>query len=341
MLLGGARTVTAAGPTATFVNPGIATDFSTVLVDPIDLSDPSTMSFSLKPPAELTACGNTAITLTSTDRGRTYQYQNAGVTITASQTTTDPLLKGASMSGTFQDTRAAGSPCPTRNLTWATVSTRYTLTNPIVGADYTGAGSTTSAFRTIGNAPGGGFGAAAIAGLQLTFKKDACTYAASLKANIPVGLAFGDFQLRETSATTPTTQTMVYGVFQGTRPTGIFVQTQGASSTCAPVITVWTSDTPAFGSPPTFSAAGQAQAIFKGGDTDDLENAAKAVGATGLWMQDAQGAYQLLAVGAPRFLKSAFAESLKVGRPSPLPGGATAAPGSYIFVGPTAVTLVR
>ena len=57
---------------------------------------------------------------------------------------------------------------------------------------------------------------------------------------------------------------------------------------------------------PIFSTSGQALVIFGGGSTDQLEAAAGAAQATGAWVQDATGAYQLLVVGGPSFLKEAF-----------------------------------
>mgnify|MGYP003353855537 FL=1 len=63
---------------------------------------------------------------------------------------------------------------------------------------------------------------------------------------------------------------------------------------------------PTFASPPTFSLTGQAIGIFNGGSTDQLEAAASANRATGAWVQDASGAYQLLVVGGPAFLKEEF-----------------------------------
>ncbi|MGE3856011.1 MAG: IPT/TIG domain-containing protein [Dehalococcoidia bacterium] len=61
-----------------------------------------------------------------------------------------------------------------------------------------------------------------------------------------------------------------------------------------------------FAAPPRFSASGQALVIFGGGTPDQLETAASAAGATGVWVQDATGAYQLLVVGGPAFLKDQF-----------------------------------
>lgn len=64
--------------------------------------------------------------------------------------------------------------------------------------------------------------------------------------------------------------------------------------------------TGAFVGTPTFSASGQALVIFGGGSVDQLESAAQGAKATGAWVQDASGAYRLLVVGGPAFLKDQF-----------------------------------
>ena len=46
--------------------------------------------------------------------------------------------------------------------------------------------------------------------------------------------------------------------------------------------------------------------IFGGGSVDQLEAAGSAAKATGVWVQDASGAYQLLVVSGPAFLKDQF-----------------------------------
>lgn len=72
----------------------------------------------------------------------------------------------------------------------------------------------------------------------------------------------------------------------------------------------------AFATPPTFSPTGQALAIFSGGSVDQLEAAAAATRATGVWAQDGSGAYHLLVVGGPAFLKDEFKKHFAGLRPS-------------------------
>ena len=55
-----------------------------------------------------------------------------------------------------------------------------------------------------------------------------------------------------------------------------------------------------------FGASGAALGIYTGGTVDQLEAAASAAGATGAWVQDRTGAFQLLVVSGPPFLKDAF-----------------------------------
>ena len=78
---------------------------------------------------------------------------------------------------------------------------------------------------------------------------------------------------------------------------------------------------PGFSNRPTFTADGPANVVFMGGTVDQQEMAAAIVGANGVWVQDPTGAFQLLVVRGPTFLKDAFKAR---------------SPGS---LGPTAVTL--
>lgn len=79
-----------------------------------------------------------------------------------------------------------------------------------------------------------------------------------------------------------------------------------------------------FVAPPVFDARGLALAVFLGGSIDQLEGAAQNVGASGVWVQDGGGRFQLLVVAGPTFLKTAFTAAFPSG-----------------FSLPVAVTLVR
>lgn len=79
-----------------------------------------------------------------------------------------------------------------------------------------------------------------------------------------------------------------------------------------------------FAAPPTFSTAGLASVVFNGGTVDQLEAAALSQRATGVWVQDSTGVYQLLVVGGPSFLKDAVKAKFPAG-----------------FSGVAAVTLTR
>ena len=80
----------------------------------------------------------------------------------------------------------------------------------------------------------------------------------------------------------------------------------------------------AFASTPVFDARGAAFAVFGGGSVSQLESAAQGAGATGVWAQDRSGAYQLLVVSGPAFLRATFTAAFPAG-----------------FTGVTALTLVR
>lgn len=79
-----------------------------------------------------------------------------------------------------------------------------------------------------------------------------------------------------------------------------------------------------FAATPAFSANGQAAVVFLGGSVDQLEVAARTSTASGVWAQDGGGAFRLLVVGGPAFIRSEFTAKF--------PNG---------FSGATAVTLTR
>ncbi len=68
-----------------------------------------------------------------------------------------------------------------------------------------------------------------------------------------------------------------------------------------------------FGGAATFSSTGLALAVFNGGTVTQLESAAVAQGATGVWVQGLGGVYRLLVVGGPAFLRDTFAAAFPNG----------------------------
>jgi len=62
-----------------------------------------------------------------------------------------------------------------------------------------------------------------------------------------------------------------------------------------------------FTTAPNFGTGAVAQVVFGGGTVDDLEVSMVGAGATGVWVQDSTGAFQLLIANGPAFLKDAFA----------------------------------
>lgn len=64
--------------------------------------------------------------------------------------------------------------------------------------------------------------------------------------------------------------------------------------------------TGAFVATPVFGAQRVAVVVYAGGSVDQLEAAARAASASGAWVQDASGAYQLLVVDGPAFLNATF-----------------------------------
>ena len=105
----------------------------------------------------------------------------------------------------------------------------------------------------------------------------------------------------------------------------------GPISTPPPTVTPTPPATglPAIGTPGNFAApviyapSGQAFVVFRGGTVAQLEVAARAANATGVWAQDASGSYQLLIIGGAAFIRDAFIAKVPT------------------FSSDTAVTLVR
>ena len=83
-------------------------------------------------------------------------------------------------------------------------------------------------------------------------------------------------------------------------------------------------------SPPTYGSLGLALAVYSGGTINDLQNAAAAAGASGVWVQDRTGVFQLLVVEGPAFVTGGFAAAFP-----------SAGAGVANFPGAIAVTLVQ
>ena len=97
-----------------------------------------------------------------------------------------------------------------------------------------------------------------------------------------------------------------------------------------PVLAIEQASAPAagFSGGVVYSKDGFAMTVYSGSIVE-LEAAAGAAGATGVWVQDVSGRFQLLPVRGPVFLQSGFEAAFP------------AAPGSVAFPQMTAVTLVR
>ncbi len=80
------------------------------------------------------------------------------------------------------------------------------------------------------------------------------------------------------------------------------------TSTPTPPVTVLppTGSTGNFAAPVIYASSGQTLVVFRGGTVAQLEAAARAANATGVWAQDASGSYQLLIIGGATFIRDAF-----------------------------------
>lgn len=95
------------------------------------------------------------------------------------------------------------------------------------------------------------------------------------------------------------------------------------TSTPTPPVLPPTGGTGNFAAPVVYAPSGQALVVFRGGTVAQLEAAARAANATGVWAQDASGSYQLLILGGAAFIRDAFIAKIPA------------------FAGDTAVTLIR
>ncbi|MGE3857390.1 MAG: hypothetical protein AB7G21_10595, partial [Dehalococcoidia bacterium] len=74
-----------------------------------------------------------------------------------------------------------------------------------------------------------------------------------------------------------------------------------------------------FSAPPAFSDRGVALVVFGGGSLEQLEAAAEAAGARGVWVNDTAGTPRLLVVGGAPVLSEAFRAAFADGVPSSTP----------------------
>ena len=99
-----------------------------------------------------------------------------------------------------------------------------------------------------------------------------------------------------------------------------------------------TAQTGGFAGTPAFSGGGQAAAVFLGGSVDQLETAARNLGANGVWVQHSSGAFELLIVGGPPFLRDAFVRRFGSGFVGSIAVTLTSPPGATSPAPPTQTT---
>ncbi len=64
-----------------------------------------------------------------------------------------------------------------------------------------------------------------------------------------------------------------------------------------------------FAAVPVFGATGLASVVFMGGSVDQLETVTLAVGASGAWVQAADGSFSILIAGGPSRPSASFGDS--------------------------------
>ncbi|MSQ31442.1 MAG: hypothetical protein EXR64_05395 [Dehalococcoidia bacterium] len=102
-------------------------------------------------------------------------------------------------------------------------------------------------------------------------------------------------------------ESVTFAVGQFVPPPGL-VLTVAATPPPAP-------GTGTFAGTPIFDSTGRALAVFMGGTVDQLATAAAERAATGIWVQDGTGAFQLYVIGGPVFLNQQFRSRFSSGFP--------------------------
>jgi hypothetical protein len=95
----------------------------------------------------------------------------------------------------------------------------------------------------------------------------------------------------------------------------VSVTVSNSSPTPTPVAVVQTGR---FASTPVFTGTGQALAVFRSGTVAQLEAAARGAGASGVWVQDSAGRYQLLILDGATFIRDSFVAQFPAGFPGDL-----------------------
>lgn len=103
----------------------------------------------------------------------------------------------------------------------------------------------------------------------------------------------------------PAAETVTFGTGLFSTPPGLTLTVSAATPTPTPTAT------PAAGrgrlaATPVFDSTGRALAVFTGGTVNELGVAATDSRASGVWVQDASGAFHLYIVGGPAFLGDDF-----------------------------------
>lgn len=110
-------------------------------------------------------------------------------------------------------------------------------------------------------------------------------------------------------------ETVTFAVGQFVAPPGLVLTTSGAAApTPTPAATPAASvDRGKIAGTPVFDTTGRALAVFNAGSVDELVAEGARNKATGVWAQDASGAFQLYVIGGPAFLGDQFRAKFATG----------------------------
>lgn len=278
--------------------------------------------------------------------------------LTANYKVTGRFTEGGLVTGSVTITPTFPARCPQRIVAWAAVARTgtesaaksATYTGPVtsvfggVGGDVTistdARGTTVNALKTTTTpsctadtiAIEAGIAADGVASIMSDVRRGQSIategrYVISFTGTTAVGVFVNNQQAREVVLPGGSTCGTVVGTFiaKSAAAAAPATATPAAGATPTPVATPSAAPPAtlpakaAFAAPPVFGSVGQAMAVFSGGTVDALEGAANATGATGVWVQEASGAYQLLVVGGPPFINQSFRSAFGAGLPANTP----------------------
>ena len=271
---------------------------------------------------------STGITVPSTSIAGTAQAQFAS--LTASTGVQNNVAIAAyfalpdyqSVVGAYSADPTEGSTCPLRRSTWTAertpapepVASKVAPSTTYAGEAYTTAGVGVGTVQFKSSADG------SMSSASITATSGSCIYLLtvgdSATATPWVRGTYLAKSIATGSLTAVSAPTAVGGSFvaQGTGSgCGTLVGMFSATPASTPPAVVPVTGTGTFVTPPRFGSGSMALVVYGGGSVAQLEVAAKAGEAKGVWAQDASGAFLLFVVNGPTFVNEPFRTKFATG----------------------------